>query len=263
MKVPAPVKRVLDTFPLVTLPPCTELPQQHGTYIHTYGLYKGLPADPQCLAFAGLVTLMSEAKLIQSSPYISSQNKLPLVQFDSGSVITSIDELMRILFTATDEEEDNYEYSTAEINAFKTLVETWLNDAWYATILKPQQTAIRRLIYQSPSDEQIPFPFKLLVNSQLDDLLYSSTHQCATLRKASLAFQTFEQMLQDGKGFHIGPELGSHGIHVLDILVFAYTWPIIELIPESDLADLVGPLLREHASQVEGIIREKLASACC
>lgn len=258
MRVPAPVRRVLDAFPLVTLPPWPVSLQQSGTYVHIYGLHNGLPADPQCLAFVALLLLTSEAKLIHSSPYISSHNKLPLVQFESGTAVTSMDELMCVLFPAITDEGEVPLYSNAELNAFKTLIQTWINEAWYSTMLKPQLATMRRQIYHSPSDEFIPWPFRSLVDLQLDDLLYGSTEKCASLSKASMALRTFEQMLQNENGLHIGPPIGDSGLYVLDILVFSYTWPITEIIPESDLAALVGPLLRSHARRVEAAIREKL-----
>lgn len=259
MKVPGAVQTVFDRFPLVLLPAYEnektfEPGEGPGSALEPLlSVYNtdedGLPLDPRCLAAVAVLTLMGrKPKIETASPYISASETLPLYR-TGAKVAASLDQIIRLY-------EQGDELSlTPEFTIYRALVDTWLDDAWHATIMDPQNIQARHAVYAPP--EHLPWPFSRIANNQLEDHLEARNarfkqasgddYVCtlSSMHRAAMALSALQEAVST-------PIKGDPA--PIDLLVFAYTWPIVHVVPESALATLVPPLLQQHAQEVRSFL---------
>lgn len=259
MMVPGAVKAVFDKFPLVLLPAyenekSLELVEGSGSsmepLLSVYNLDEDeLPLDPRCLAAVAFLRLMGRKPTIETaSPYISASETLPLYK-SGGKVATSLDEILRFC-------EKNKELSlTPEFAIYRALVDTWLHDAWHSTIMDSQNTQSRLTVYAPV--EQFPWPFSRIADNQLVDHLEARN---AHFKQASGDDYICSPSNMHRAGMALNALQGAISTPItgdpapIDLLVFAYTWPIMRVVPESALATLVPPLLKQHAQEVRSFV---------
>lgn len=259
MKVPQAVRNVLEAFPIDTLSP-HELPHQEREFCHAgleIAVYAvdsdGCPIDPKCLeAYALLILAGKKPSVEVLSPHITSANTLPIV-FDnsqgsgSASVTTKTATLVNKYFPNTSEDPC--------YTIHRSLVDTWLDDAWHETVMESITQQTRTDIYGSKTTE-FPWPFSLLSARGLDEHLDERVEQshrgtgddyiCSgkNMKRAQMTLEALDGAINTK---NIEPS-------ALDILIFSYIWPICEYFPESALATLVPAALREHSHRVRAYL---------
>lgn len=241
MKVPEPVRVVFDKFPLYELPAEPANDPASEPVLAVYSLdHDGLPLDPRCLQLYCVLELLGEKPAVKVlSPYITSKETLP-VFLNGKTAVTTVTELLKVVGkTELD----------AETTVYASLLDTWVADAWHETIMS--NLPVREHIYGEPTP--LPWPFSVFAASQLDEHLDSrhfraqqgsgDDYVCSAenLHRAAMAFQALDGAI------HL-PIKG--GPSYLDTLIFAYTWPILRVLPESALAQLIPEGLRAHADAV-------------
>lgn len=259
MKVPETVKNVLEAFPINTLSP-HELPYQEKQFCHDgveIAVYEvdsdGYPIDPKCLEAFSLLILAGKTPNVEVlSPRITSANTLPIV-FDnsqgsgSASVTTKTATLVKKYFPNASEDPHYITY--------RSLIDTWLDDAWHETVMEGISQSIRSDIYGSKTTE-FPWPFSLLsargLDEHLDERVEESRRGTGDDYICSKTNMKRAQMTLDALKNAINLEFSEPS--TLDILIFSYIWPICEFFPESALATLIHSELREHSHRIRAYL---------
>lgn len=258
MKVPEPVRRVFDTFPLAVYRD-EELEERQrqaatrdNTRLFVYATDSGTALEPTSLAAQALLALspaVQHFEVHEASPLMTSAECLPVVLDGEAMVDTSSALLKRYFPNAT---------WNSKVDVYIQLVNTWLRDAWLATIMEPSNAAVKKRLYLADRDRRRSGVLALVVGRQIDTHLsaqrpYQDQNGGAVdWTKAELALLSLEELLDGAKFFGLGDlgvrDLGSLGF--LDILVYSYVWPLMKQLPACRLAQFVGQGLRAHATRV-------------
>lgn len=266
MKVPEPVRVVFDQFPLRQLE-AIEAPQAvvdaasnagDGAAAGLLGVYsldaEGFPLDPKCLGMYCLLRLLGQHPQTEiMSPYVTAKETLPVLWTPGAGPTPAAASRQRAIVSYA---EAHRAFGGSELDSktaiFCSMLDTWVEDAWHETIMSPQNRAARTRIYADAASGAMPWPFTQVLASQLDEHLDTrhfagqqasgDDYMCSAdnLHRAGLALAALDTAVT----------APSEEPTPLDVMVFAYTWPILSILSESALAALVPPGLRQHAEDV-------------
>lgn len=235
MKVPDKIRRLFDEFPVTTLPAYLD-PEEEDSVLYVYNIEKetGLPLDPRCLMMYGFLKHAKvEFRTEVAPPQLSTELCLPL--FCSPKVRTAkLEALIPIYLPGKS--------GDALLSVYKSLLSTWINDAWHYT--KTKHSKILDKYYSDQSMEKSPsivanvFKRDLYktLNSRYersrkhngDEFVYYTPSSGINRTRVLLAFKALDDELKK-----------YEEIQILHIAVFGFVYPILKLFPKSDLATAI------------------------
>ncbi|KAL4806692.1 hypothetical protein BDV18DRAFT_118955 [Aspergillus unguis] len=267
-RVPAPVKRVFDRFPLLTYP-ANDLPYYSGSarqgnqlfvFIDAAGARRGRPSfNPQCLKWQAYLKFVGiDFELVPSNNHASPSGVLPFLlpalPIGTGSPIPS-NKLQKWAIEQVHCEEE--QQLNVRFEVYSSLVDNRIRSAWlYHLYLNHDNfEAVARKLYVDPSTTNSAVRSMLAAQLQQaarDELLRSSSYidVSALEAEAAEAFEALSTLLDD-KTYFFGREKPG----LFDASVFAYT----HLILDQKMGwkyNRLEQLLSQHANLVQH--RERL-----
>ncbi|KAL1953438.1 hypothetical protein VTO42DRAFT_2816 [Malbranchea cinnamomea] len=258
--LPAPVKRVFDSFPLVTYPP-NALPSrshrqsgEHVLYVFTdaRGARRGVPSfNPQCLKWQAYLRFSGiEFRTASSSNHASPNGSLPyLLPADSILPVAS-SKLHKWVKTQLQNSlsEDGEQGKGPRYEPYMSLLDHRIRNAWLYTLYlhEPNFTSVARRLYVEPTTTNplvrraLAYELQQAARTELLKGSSSSTSISSPsssfystssgyidvddiLAEANSAFEALSTLLGDDEFFFGAPQPG-----VFDASVFAYTHLILD-----------------------------------
>ena len=249
MKVPEHVRKVFDSYPVTTLPPYLKHPSNDENTLYVYSMQKstGLPLDPHCLMMFSFLKLAGiPFKTEIAPPQLSKELSLPL--YCASEFRTTIfDHLVKHYWSDV--------VSNAQFAVYKALLDTWVNDAWYATIIEERKKDAMDIVYGDEVMKTSPTLVAAIFRREMytafsqnydktrrrhgDNYVYDSKNPKNIVR-VSNAFTSLSNQITEG----------DEKLSVLDVAVFGYIYPILTLLQGTELHEQVPEVLKLHCDRV-------------
>lgn len=250
MKVPDHVRRVFDEFPVTTLPAYLD-PTEDGNVLYVYSTESGsgLPLDPRCLTmYAFLKYAGVSFRTEVAPPQLSSELCLPL--YCSPKVRTAKLEALIPVYLPE-------KSGDPLLSVYKSLLSTWINDAWRETVTKDSKAMDK--LYGEQAIASAP---SLVAGVFKRDLYKTLTTRYERSRKHN--GDEFTYITPSGPNRNrvllafkaLADELQTYPeIQILHLAVFGFTYPVLQLFPNSDLARLIPQSLKDTNEGVFKLIK--------
>lgn len=267
MEIPPIIRALFDKFPLQTISdvpskdPKTNLP---GLYVHR--LDNGFSIDPSCNLVIILVKFTGEKiKIKESSALANNNGRLPLLVETASNGEKSVYTTPQAIINRW----SGSPWFTAEVQVYKTFIETSLGDLWILlAVTSEEDVGVIESVYLTATDRELPHTVQRFIVKEVKNTLMSemesrypdavkefeSLYSSASLPKlqqsskdiydrAKECVETVQQSISgEGQGFiQIGSRIQpSKNIGFLDILVYTYVSAISRL--QHEASSIVSPL---------------------
>ncbi|ANB15482.1 hypothetical protein AWJ20_3110 [Sugiyamaella lignohabitans] len=257
------------------------------THVYVYNIAEnGLCTDPHCLEVQSWIQLRNKQNKTESdkitisasSVHVSPTDSLPFIVENSHKInnikpqSTKSEPVGRVKYL---QDKGN---SSSNEEVYCSLIDTWLRSCWIVSMLDPRHLAIKESIYILEEErKELPTQILSVISNQVNYRLIQElepqypelTAEANSYRaritgyslnsniladvfdRAEECLAVFESLLSKNKSQAIFGDLnGGTDLGRLDILLFSYTHLILWLIPNSQLARLIPPLVRAHSEHV-------------
>ncbi|KAH8426232.1 putative mitochondrial outer membrane protein (Sam35) [Aspergillus melleus] len=268
LAIPAPIKRIFDRFPLVTLPP-NDLPHSSGASRRGNGLFvftdatgarRGRPSfNPQCLKWQAYLKFVGiDFDIIPSNNHASPTGALPFLlpahpPQANGPIPSNKLQKWAIEQVHCEEEQQ----LDVRFEVYASLLDRRIRNAWLYSLYLDQGNfeAVAKRLYVAPATTNSLVRATLSIQLQQaarDEILKSSQYidVSALEAEAADAFEALSTLLGDQLHF-----FGRSNPGLFDASVFAYT----HLILDEGMGwkrNRLGQLLQQHENLVQH--RERL-----
>ncbi|PLB43533.1 putative mitochondrial outer membrane protein [Aspergillus steynii IBT 23096] len=266
--IPAPIKRIFDQFPLVTLPP-NDLPQRTGTsrrgnslfvFTDAAGARRGRPSfNPQCLKWQAYLKFVGiDFDIVTSNNHASPTGALPFLlpaqSLQANAPIPS-NKLQKWAIEQVHCEEE--QQLDVRFEVYASLLDHRIRNAWLYSLYLDEANfeAVAKRLYVKPATTNSLVRATLSLQLQQaarEEILKSSQYidVSALEAEAADAFEALSTLLGDQLHF-----FGRSNPGLFDASVFAYT----HLILDEGMGwkrNRLGQLLQQHENLVQH--RERL-----